>query len=288
MGERVAEVEDRASSAVERVGETDAGLERGAAPHELGLRELPERLARQEARLDHLGHAFAPLPLRQRGEERRVEDRPDRPVEGADEVLPLRQVERRLAADRRVDLAEERRRDRDPVDPAEVRGRDEAGDVGRTASAESGDGAAAVERELPPEPLGRRDRLRLLARRHLVRRDHPRPERDLGSRAVDPGDARVGDERDGRLTRDERGEALERSSLDVDAGRGQDRVVGVTRTRVRDLAVEGRPLLVQATEVALVLRERTAGAPDALPGRVDVHVDEDGHGALPQRVPHRL
>ena len=66
------------------------------------------------------------LAVWERLEQSRVDHRPRRPVEGADEVLALREVDRRLAADRGVDLPDERRRDRGPGDAAEVGRRGEA------------------------------------------------------------------------------------------------------------------------------------------------------------------
>ena len=84
-------------------------------------------------------------------------------MERAHEVLALGEVDGGLASDRRVDLADQRRRDGDPGDPAQVRRRREPGDVGRAAAAEGDDGAAAVELQLPPEPLDRPEALRFLA-----------------------------------------------------------------------------------------------------------------------------
>src|SRR5439155_2857545 len=107
--ERVAEVEHRPLAPVERVTETNGRLECGAAADELGLRQLPERLPRQQAGLDDLREAVAPLAGGKRPQDGRIDDRPGRPVERTDEVLRLGEVERRLAADRRVDLADERR-----------------------------------------------------------------------------------------------------------------------------------------------------------------------------------
>ena len=59
--ERVAEVQHRAVAAVVRVAEADGGLEGGAAADELVVGQLPERLAREQAGLHHLGHALAAL-----------------------------------------------------------------------------------------------------------------------------------------------------------------------------------------------------------------------------------
>ncbi len=181
-------------------------------------------------------------------------------MESADEVLPLRQVDRRLAADRRVDLRDEARRDRDPGDAAEVRRGREAGGVGRAAAAERDDRAVAAEAQLLPEPGDRRERLRLLARRQLVRLCEARAERELRVRAMDAGDVRVGDERDRAVAGDELAEPLQRAALDVNAGRGEDDVVDVVRYDVRDLGVQLAALLVEPAELGLVPRERAAVA----------------------------
>ena len=106
----------------------------------------------EQPRLHELGHALAPLALGQRLEQRLVDDDARRPVERADEVLALGHVDRRLAADRRVDLADERRRHGDPRHAAQVGRRREARDVGRAAAAERDERAAAVEPQLAPEP----------------------------------------------------------------------------------------------------------------------------------------
>ena len=115
-----------------------------------------------------LGEALPPLALGQRLEQRRVDHRARRPVERADEVLALGQVDAGLAADRRVDLADAGRRHGDPRDAAEIRGRDVAGEIGGRAAAERDDRAAAVEAQLGPEALGDVQLLRRLAGRHLV------------------------------------------------------------------------------------------------------------------------
>ena len=151
--ERVTEVEDRPAAPLGRVGEADRGLERGAAADELLVGEAPQLPVGEQPGLDDLGHPLGALPRGQRREQVRVGHDPRGRVEGADEVLPLVEVDAGLAADRRVDLPDERRRDGHPGDAAQKRGGDEAGDVGRGAAAERDDRAGAVERELGPEPL---------------------------------------------------------------------------------------------------------------------------------------
>ena len=69
----------------------------------------------------------------------------DRLVEGADEVLALRQVDGRLAADRAVDLGDERRRDVDDRHPAQVDRGQEAGRVAERTAADRHDRLAPLD-----------------------------------------------------------------------------------------------------------------------------------------------
>ena len=160
----MSEVEDVARAAVVWVAETDGSLVGGG-------RADVELAPREQARLHELGPPLPLLALGERLEQCRVDDGASRPVKGADEVLARRQVDCRLAADRRVHLADEGRRHRDPVHAAEMRGGREAGHVGRAASADGCDRPAPVHAQRTPEPLQRRDRLRLLAGKHLVGRE---------------------------------------------------------------------------------------------------------------------
>ena len=283
MSERVAEVQLAALAAVVRVAQADRGLERRAAPHLLGQRQLPERLAGEQAGLDHLGAPVLELGLRQRLERRRVDHRPHRPVEGADQVLPARQVDRRLAADRGVDLADERRRHGDPVDAAEVRRGGEARGVRRAAAAERDERAATLEPQRVPERLQRLDALRLLARRELVARSRPRSERELGVHAVDPGDPRVADQLD-RAVAHELAESLQRPRLDVDAAGDEHAAVEVPDAGVGGVVVERPPLVVERPECSLVLRERPVAAANPPPRLLRLDLDEHRQRALPQRL----
>ena len=102
---------------------------------------------------------------RQGREDVDVAEHAGRRVEGADEVLALGGVDAGLAADGRVDHAEQRRRHLDDAHPAQPRRRDEAGEVGDGAAADPDDGIGAGEAgpaELRPErrrDLGRLGRL---------------------------------------------------------------------------------------------------------------------------------
>ena len=75
-------------------------------------------------------------------------------MEGADEVLALGQVDAGLAADRRVDLGDERRRDLDQRHAAQVRGRQEPGRVAQRAAADRDQRVAALDPQ--PRQLARR------------------------------------------------------------------------------------------------------------------------------------
>ena len=140
--ERVTEVEPLPRPAIVRVAQAQRSLVRSRPAH-------VERAAGEQLRLDPLGLALAPFTLRQRREQRFVDHDPGGPVERTDEVLPLRDVDRRLAADARIDLADERRRHGDPRDAAQVERRGETGGVGQRAAAERDHGAGAVEASAP-------------------------------------------------------------------------------------------------------------------------------------------
>src|SRR5581483_8914760 len=221
------------------------------------------------------GGALAALALGQRLEERLVEEDERRPVEGADEVLAVGDVDAGLAADRGVDLPDERRRHRRPPDSAQIRRRGEARDVRRASPAEGDDGAFAVESELAPEARDHRRLLCLLARRQLVRRLQPRAERLLRARPVDAHHVRVRAERDRAVAGNKLAEPVEAAALRVHARRGEHRRLRVVRDGVGDLAVERLPVLVEPAEQLLVLGERPRRPSGAAPGEVDVDVDEE-------------
>ena len=68
-------------------------------------------------------------------------------MEGADEVLALRRVDRGLAADRAVDLRQQRRRHLHEIDAAQQRRRGKAGDIADDAAAERDEHGAALDAE---------------------------------------------------------------------------------------------------------------------------------------------
>ena len=107
---------------------------------------IEQRAARDDAVLDDFVQAGAELAARERGEELRVDDHRRRLVIGADEVLAGGVVDADLAADRAVDLREERRRHLDDRHAAEVRGGGEPGDVADDSAADGDDRRRAIGR----------------------------------------------------------------------------------------------------------------------------------------------
>src|SRR3954468_16957680 len=277
VGERMAEVEVLARPVVARVTEAEGRLERRCPTR-------VELAPGQQLRLDELRPPLPPLPLRQRLEQRLVEDDASRPVKRADQILAAGDVDACLAPDRRVDLPDESRRHGDPRHAAEIRRGGEARDVGRATAPERDYGAAAVEAELAPDACDDGRVLGLLARGQLVRRLQPRTERFLRTRAVDPHHVRVGNERRRAVARHELAEPVEAAALPVDTRRGEGRTLGIVRDRVSDLSVQRPALGVETPELALVLSERPTGAAGAPPREIDVDVDQD-HEVLGDALP---
>jgi hypothetical protein len=86
---------------------------RRVAPDErgqMGLDPVQEIRIRDRPVLDDLGQTGRDLALRQRPQRIQVGNHAQRLVEGADHVLAERMVDRRLAADRRVHLRQQRGR----------------------------------------------------------------------------------------------------------------------------------------------------------------------------------
>ncbi len=104
---------------------------------ELGVAEQPV--------FGDLGIAGAELAQRQRVEQRGVGDHQDRLVEGADQVLALRRVDAGLAADRGIDLGEQRGRHLHEIEAAPHARRREAGKIADDAAAERDHEIAALD-----------------------------------------------------------------------------------------------------------------------------------------------
>ena len=124
----------------------------------IGLEPVHERRVEREAVLDHLGEPGAQLAVGQRVERGHVRDHRARLMEGADHVLAARVVDRGLAADRGVDLREQRGRHLHESDAALVDRRGESGQVADHAAAQGDDqrhpgrGARRAGRRPPAPP----------------------------------------------------------------------------------------------------------------------------------------
>ncbi len=182
-------------------------------------------------------------------------------MKGARQVLAVGGVDSRLAADGRVDLTRQRRRDSDPGNAAEVGRGDEARDVRRRPAAEGDDRAVAADGELTPEPLHDGEGLCALAGRKRVKRRVERQGVQLGHALV-PQDG-------GRARR-------VRDSPEADPERREQHAVGVLGDAVGRFCVRLLPRLVELPEIVLPLRQRAARPAHALPGGLDADVEVDG------------
>ncbi len=108
MGEGVAVVQEGTAPALTLVLGHDPRLDLDAPRHPLGEREATEVLAGEEVVLGHLAEATGVLAWRKGVEHVGVAQHRGRLPERADQVLALREVHARLAADGGVDLAEQR------------------------------------------------------------------------------------------------------------------------------------------------------------------------------------
>jgi hypothetical protein len=158
MAEGVAEIEQRPVPVLALVAHHHGGLGPAALRHRVvalgaaGENPAPVPLAPAEERLvvdepvfRDLGIAGAHLAERQGVEERRVGEHQARLMEGADEVLAVGGVDARLAADRRIDLGEQRRRHLHEAHPAPDDRRREAREVAHDPPAQRHHEIAALD-----------------------------------------------------------------------------------------------------------------------------------------------
>ena len=143
VGQRVAVVEQRPPAALALVGATTSAL----ISTQRATRSVSV-IASRSSPVRKWYLAISPSPerrsrARQRGQRVEVADHAGRLPERADEVLALGQVDAGLAADRRVDHAEQRRGDVHDRHAAVPRGGGEAGDVGDHAAADGDDDVVA-------------------------------------------------------------------------------------------------------------------------------------------------
>ena len=100
------------------------------------LEEREERFIIDDAVLDNLPKSRGDLPRGQRFHEREVDEDSIRLIEATDEILAERVVDGHLAANARINLREQARRQLDERHAAHIAARDEACEVADDAAAE--------------------------------------------------------------------------------------------------------------------------------------------------------
>mmetsp|Transcript_26695 Transcript_26695/g.45691 ORF Transcript_26695/g.45691 Transcript_26695/m.45691 type:complete len:356 (-) Transcript_26695:211-1278(-) len=136
------------------------------------LEQVEERRDADHAHLDRLRDAFHKLPRRERPQQIHVGVHDNGLVEGANQVLPCRHVDRRLAANARIDHRCRRRRDLHHGHTSHERGRHVAYKIADDTSAERNHDRVTVAAVLQHEVFDRRLRLAALAPLtcgHLIR-----------------------------------------------------------------------------------------------------------------------
>ena len=161
-------------------------------------RPVEEVGVEDHAVLDHLGQAAAQLAVGKGGEGLGVDPDADGLVEGADDVLGAGVVDPHLAPDGAIDLGQQRGRDHQQGEAAEIRRGDEPGEVADDASAQRDDAGVAIGAE-PDQVVvqvgGAVERLGRLARGEdgERRRDPDRRQR-RGVGSLEARDVLVGDQ----------------------------------------------------------------------------------------------
>ena len=200
-------------------------------------------------------------------------------MERADEVLSGGHVDGGLAADRRIDLADERRRHGHPGDTAEIGRRSKTGDVGSRATAERDDRPGRRPRA-PPQMLEHGTCLGGLALRHLVRGEEALAERDLRPDAIDAGDVAVGHELDEAVTgTSESRRSIAPSCTWIPAAARTTPSASRARA-VGNGVVVGVTLGMERPEPLRIGGERTPASLDPAPRLVDLDIQQHREGPL--------
>ena len=151
MAECVAEIQQLAAAGFKFILSDDVTLMLHAACNyaltveiqAVALQILKERAVEQDRSLDDLGAALAENGLRERIQRIKVTEHKSRLMEGADEVLALRQIDGCLSADGGIDHGQQCGRHLHQPDAAQIACRGKARQVARHAAAEGDDGVRA-------------------------------------------------------------------------------------------------------------------------------------------------
>ncbi len=134
VAERVAVVQDRPTSALAFVFGHDVGLDPDTGSYPIDQRQGVEVATTEEVIFRQLTQTAAVVTFGEGGERVGVAQHRARLPERSDQVLPLREVDATLSADRRVDLAEKRGGDVDHGNAAVVHRSRESTEVGDDAT----------------------------------------------------------------------------------------------------------------------------------------------------------
>ena len=195
----VAVVEDFAQLGFFLVGGDHLGLDRDRAPDQLrqhvtcrvqrglrvGLDEVQDHRVGDEPGLDHFGHPGDDFVARQRFQGGQVDQDGERLMKGTDQVLAGVGVDAGLAADGRVDHAEQRGRHMHDRDAAQPGGRRETRDVGGSSAAEADQGVLAANPDAAQHFPDETDDRQLLARLGVGDLDAVRVDALVGQVAAD-------------------------------------------------------------------------------------------------------
>ena len=111
----------------------------------VGLEPGEEIDVAEQSVFGDLGIAGAELALRQRVEQRGIGEHQDRLMEGADQILAVLRIDAGLAADRGIDLRQQRGRHLDEIEAAPHARRREAREIADHAAAERDDEIVALD-----------------------------------------------------------------------------------------------------------------------------------------------
>ena len=145
------------AGALDELGQHARGEDRRIDPSDggaVGLEQLEEALVAEGGHLDRLPERGPHLALGERPQDLDIDDHGRRLMERTQEVLALREVDAGLATDRRVDLGDERRRDLDDPDAAQVDRGKEAGRIAERPAADRDQRLGAFDPERGELPRG--------------------------------------------------------------------------------------------------------------------------------------
>src|SRR6185437_15404823 len=285
VAERMAEIQELALAGLALIDRDDGRLGGAAFEHRIvpqigialdelrhsGLQPIEESAVADEAVFHHLGIAGEKLAPRQGCQRVDIGDDAHRLVEGADEILPMRAVDRGLAADRAVDLREESCWHLHIVDAAQQGCGGKARQIANDAAAERDERRSALDAERQDvfDQLGEmREAFGDFARRQDDRlmRDASRIEPGAERRQMELGDILIADD-DGALLADDRRDqpagAREEPRSDQDIVAARAELDAQARGRAHGEAPAPAVAPRNSSSAAITLASVASGGPSA-------------------------